>query len=309
MFVRNIKSILPVLILILVISMSSCDMSTSGNIQEGSYASNNFYSRWDDEEESTYHSHITQINCTFKKITYSEYVNSNENVLVKLFPNTEYYSIEMYFKGKEMSEYSKVALTGIESGYNEKGNLQYNGKAKMENQGKIIESDFVFSLFYGDKFHIEIFELEQDLFYESYKIETYEYEVCGTYVGNDYVEKENAKLIINEIPEKQYSFGNYNQFQGVYGKQFFEIEFYLLNEESQEFEFVFLRFQSFKSHLNNPDRNDYYKAVGYIERNEIVVMEFTFELVFENEDGMLEIRLYNYDDSYDYFEETFIFKK
>ena len=46
----------------------SCDMSSSSDIQEGSYASNNFYLRWDDEEESTYHSHITQINCTFKKL-------------------------------------------------------------------------------------------------------------------------------------------------------------------------------------------------------------------------------------------------
>ena len=163
---RNIKSIFIFLILLLIISISACDVITSSDIQEGTYSSNGFYMRSGDGEESSYvgstYSHITQINCEFKLITYEQYLSSSENVLMKDDLLKICYSINMQYKGKGMDYYCDVIITNVTRIYETTNNVIYEGKASITTrEGQTLESDLKIYGFFDNRFNIDIFDIKK----------------------------------------------------------------------------------------------------------------------------------------------------
>ena len=310
---RNIKSILIILILIFVISMSSCDIIKSSDIQEGTYSSNGFYNRVGDDDETSSingaYSHVTQINCEFKSITYQQYLSSNENVLMKDDILKICYSINMQYKGKGMDKYCDVIITNVSRIYETTNNVIYEGKASIITEGETLESDFKIYGFFDNRFNIDIFDIEQTLFYESHRMDFGEYELIDSYDIRNIKDKPIAKIIIEEITEDQYSFGSYNQFQGIYGRQFFEVEFYVYNEENEEFEVVSLKFTHLKTKDWEPGEYNYFKAQAFIVKDGEIVLEFELKLIPKNDEGYLEIRTFNNDEKYEYFDKTYIFRE
>lgn len=311
---RNIKSIFIFLILLLIISISACDVITTSDIQEGTYSSNGFYMRSGAGEESSYvgstYSHITQINCEFKWITYEQYLSSSKNVLMKDDLLKICYSINMQYKGKGMDDYCDVIITNVTRIYERTNNVIYEGKASITTrEGLTLESDLKIYGFFDNRFNIDIFDIKQTLFYESYRIDIGEYELIDSYNLRNSKEKPKAKIILREITENQYSYGSYNQFQGIYGRQYFEIEFFVYNEEIEEFEFVSLKFKYLDTKDWEPGEYNYFKAQAFIIKEGEIVLEFELKLIPKNDEGYLEIQTFNNDEKYEYFEKTYIFRE
>ena len=87
-------------------------------------------------------------------------------------------------------------------------------------------------------------------------------------------------------------YGNPNQFQGVYGKQYFEIDFWLWCEKTGKYEKPVLLVERF-SGFDGPDIEDCYYGKGYIKIND-ETQEFEFELMLDY-DGDVAIYMQFYD--------------
>lgn len=311
---KNIKNIFILILVLLVInSLIGCEIIIDSDIQEGKYSSNGFYRRVGNGDETSFaggtYSHVTQINCEFKSITYQQYLSSDENVLMKDDLLKVCYSINMQYKGKGMEEYCDVMITNVSRIYETTNNVIYEGNASIIIKGQTIESDFIIYGFFDGRFNIDIFDIKQTLFYESHKINFGEYELIDSVDLKNREARPISKLTINEITEEQYSFGSYNQFQGIYGRQYFEIEFYLYNEEFEEFEVVDLKFLCLKTKDWEPGEYNHFKACAFLVRNGEVILEFELKLIPKNDEGYLEIQIFNNDEKYEYMEKTYIFSK
>ena len=275
------RILIVLLIIISCLTLSSCDtVNFTDDILVGDYASSTMEDSIDN---------YAQFNCTFTTIDYSKYSNSNENVLQKynaIIPT--YFEIELYIKTNEMNSYSRVNIIDLSSGLNSRGNVEYTGKAYYIYQDIKYESDIVIGLFYDSHFLLEAFDYSEYLTYQTRTLNTDE-TIFSNRISR-YTDGwfHSAKIVLKEINEDEFGYGNKNQFQALYGNQYLEIEFYVKDNETLEFIRIDLYFDHY-SHAVCSCHESYFYGTAYIpENNENV--EYNFYLsIYDTEEISLEL--------------------